>query len=381
MWAVLLVGILSGVQVRSQLVCTLQLSAMLVILLVCFGMTLWFQPAINRVLMYYQNTTSFVSLLSCVLMIIGIRTDSLVLLDVSRWCLFVLSLTSIVKLLLDMLYIACRLFGFILEQRSERLRDQELLAVLVTPVAASSSVAAAGAGLTAGMAGSFVPATVARTATPPHPPLANLSFVRSMANWSFARRSSGSAEGSAKSSTPRVQARTTSIADRHSSERGGAPSERGSAQMPRTSPTSNVDQVPELADFLQELEDTLSPSQVALNNLQLRENEAEDLSEFLSEIEAQIQQQQQVAEVEAAAADTSTSEALLQHHTARRSTVVTRTLLPTKLAKRRANGEFGVFGIDDFGAGDILRNYGRSVSPSTPSQAGSAEVPNGSFEL
>ena len=108
LWSSLVVGIVNGIQVSSREVCAAQIAVMLLIFLVVFGLGIYFNPCMSRSLRFYVNTSNAIGLASCCALVTAIRTDSELLLSISNWLMLALSSISILKLMVDVIYVLYR---------------------------------------------------------------------------------------------------------------------------------------------------------------------------------------------------------------------------------------------------------------------------------
>ena len=138
LWTMLLVGVINGVQVNSRTVCIAQLAAMLCILLAVFVSTWLLNPAVNLSLRWYQNSSNFLSLLACVIMITAIRLDNVFLLNVSSWIVLTVNCISLIKLLIDLIYVIYRFIRSFDLSRPMEVPDE--LLVLPPPIPAQETM-------------------------------------------------------------------------------------------------------------------------------------------------------------------------------------------------------------------------------------------------
>ena len=108
LWSSVVVGIVNGVQVSSREVCAAQIAVMLLIFLTVFCLGVYLDPCMSRSLRYYLNVSNAMGLLSSCMLVAAIRTDSQFLLDLSNWSMVALSVVSLAKLLIDIMYVLYR---------------------------------------------------------------------------------------------------------------------------------------------------------------------------------------------------------------------------------------------------------------------------------
>jgi hypothetical protein len=143
LWTTLLVGLVNGVNIAERVVCAAQIGVILFVFAGTFILGVLLDPCMSRSLRYYLNMSNFCGLVASCMLVAAVQLDSPQLLDASNWLMTGLSIVSILKLLVDVVYV---IFRFLRTFDVSRKRRSSVAVVVVTGAAAGQDAAVAATG-------------------------------------------------------------------------------------------------------------------------------------------------------------------------------------------------------------------------------------------